>query len=147
MPHPSSSVWDHHIEDCAVCTSPDRDEPALLRCAVLTVLQHGVFMVEDDIPLAEILSDGGHCLRGLASSLGGDETTPVPKAEQWPWVDAELRLAVARAAGLDAVSTLDARIDGVLATAARRTPRRRGGPPRTRRRAVRPAARTSLPHP
>ncbi|MGW1669170.1 hypothetical protein [Streptomyces sp. NPDC002324] len=120
MPHPSSSVWDHHIEDCAVCTSPDRDEPALLRCAVLTVLQHGVFMVEDDIPLAEILSDGSHYLRDLASSLGGDETTPVPKAEQWPWVDAELRLAV----GLDAVSTLDARIDGVLATAARRTPRR-----------------------
>lgn len=79
-------------------------------------------MVEDGIPLAEILSDGGHYLRGLASSLGGDETTLVPKTEHWPWADAELRLAVARAAGLDAVSTLDARIDGVLATAARRTP-------------------------
>jgi hypothetical protein len=124
LPHPSSSVWDNHIEDCAVCTSPDRDEPTLLRCAVLTLLQHGVFMAEDDIPLPEILSDGGHYLRGLASSPGGDETTPVPKTEHWPWVDAELRLAVARAAGLDAVSTLDARIDGVLATAARRTPRR-----------------------
>lgn len=124
MPHPSSPVWDHHIEDCPVCTSPDRDEPTLLRCAVLTLLQHGVFMAEDDIPLPKILSDGGHYLRGLASSLGGDETTPVPKTEHWPWVDAELRLAVARAAGLDAVSTLDARIDGVLATAARKAPRR-----------------------
>lgn len=49
----------------------------------------------------------------------------MPKTEHWPWGDAELRLAVARAAGLNAISTLDARVDGVLATAARRTPRRR----------------------
>ncbi|MGW7044206.1 hypothetical protein ACWGDT_16150 [Streptomyces avermitilis] len=77
-------------------------------------------MAEGDIPLPEILGDGGDHLRGLASSLGGDETTPVPRTGHGPWIDAELRLSVARAAGLDAASALGARSDDFPSTVARR---------------------------
>ncbi|MER5547112.1 hypothetical protein ABT072_32775 [Streptomyces sp. NPDC002589] len=48
----------------------------------------------------------------------------MPATEHWAWLEAELRLVVARAAGLDAVSTLDPRINGVLTTAARLPERR-----------------------
>lgn len=53
-----------------------------------------------------------------------NEDTPAPAIEQWAWLEAELRLVVARAAGLDAVSTLDPRINGALASAARLPERR-----------------------
>ncbi|MDF3292411.1 hypothetical protein [Streptomyces silvisoli] len=121
MPHPTKPAWNCHNDACPVCTAPERDEMTLLRCAILTLLEHGRWMAADEIPLAEILSAGGDYLSGLAV---GDDDTPVPAVEHWAWLDAELRLAVARAAGLDAVSTLDPRIDSVLATAARRSWRR-----------------------
>ncbi|AJT62523.1 hypothetical protein T261_0834 [Streptomyces lydicus] len=106
-----------------MCASPVRDETTLLRCAVLTLLRHGCFMAADEIPLPEILSAAGDNLRRLAAPPFGDETDPVPTSDQWAWVEAEVRLAVARAAGLDAVSTLAPRIDRVLTKAARRSAR------------------------
>lgn len=91
-----------------------------MRCAILTLLEHGRWMASDNIPLREILSSASS---GYLTGFSGDDV-PAPAAEHWSWLDAELRLTVARAAGLDAVSTLDPRIDRVLATAARRTSRR-----------------------
>ncbi|MFD4786236.1 hypothetical protein ACFWN1_03995 [Streptomyces sp. NPDC058459] len=93
----------------------------MLRCAILTLLGQGRWMAGDHIPLPDVLSAGGDYLSRLAGTVG--DGTPVPPVEDWSWIDAELRLVVARAAGLDAVSTLDPRIDKVLATAARRSPR------------------------
>ncbi|MGW0711572.1 hypothetical protein ACWD4G_37425 [Streptomyces sp. NPDC002643] len=98
----------------------------LLRCAILTLLEHGRWMAQDEISLPDILSGGGHYLSRLRIGPLGqiDDDTPVPAIEQWAWLEAELRLVVARAAGLDAVSTLDPRIDDVLASAARLPERR-----------------------
>ncbi|MEU6355048.1 hypothetical protein ABZ896_38015 [Streptomyces sp. NPDC047072] len=90
----------------------------LMRCAIFTLLEHGRWMASNDIPLRDILSAGGKYLNGF-----GGGSVPTPAAKQWAWLEAELRLTVARAAGLVAVSTLDPRIDRVLATAARRTSR------------------------
>uniref|UniRef100_A0AAU2ABC5 Uncharacterized protein n=1 Tax=Streptomyces sp. NBC_00093 TaxID=2975649 RepID=A0AAU2ABC5_9ACTN len=120
MPRSTTPVWNCRNDACPICTAPERDEMTLMRCAILALLEHGRWMAADEIPLPEILSAGGDYL----SSLGGADV-PAPAAEHWAWLDAELRLTVARAAGLDAVSTLDPRIDRVLATAARRTSRRR----------------------
>ncbi|WP_158698056.1 hypothetical protein [Streptomyces sp. PVA_94-07] len=118
----TESAWTCDYDACPICTSPERDEMTVLRCALLTLLDQGRWMAGDDIPLPDFLSAGGDYLSRLRSAVGGG--FPVPTAEQWAWLDAELRLVVARAAGLDAVSTLDPRIDKVLATAARRTSRR-----------------------
>ncbi|MFJ9211494.1 hypothetical protein [Streptomyces sp. NPDC102264] len=122
MPRSTTPVW--HCDDnaCPICTAPERDERAPLRCAILTLLEHGRWMACDEIPLPDILSAGGDYLSRLRDTVG--DGTPVPAVEHRAWLDAELRLAVARAAGLDAVSTLDPRIDKVLTTAARRTSRR-----------------------
>ncbi|MEU6148059.1 hypothetical protein ABZ848_47960 [Streptomyces sp. NPDC047081] len=119
MPRSTMPAWNCHNDACPICTAPERDEMTLMRCAILTLLEHGRWMAADDIPLRDILSAGGNYLNGF-----GGVDVPAPAAEQWAWLVAELRLAVARAAGLDAVSTLDPRIDRVLATAARRTSRR-----------------------
>ncbi|MDG5808483.1 hypothetical protein P9869_38720 [Streptomyces ossamyceticus] len=94
----------------------------LLRCAIVTLLEHGRWMASDEIPLTEILSGASDYLARFAGP--GSDDTPVPLAGERAWVDAELRLAVARAAGLDAVSTLDPRIDSTLATEASRCWRR-----------------------
>ncbi|MGW7082255.1 hypothetical protein ACWGH2_01985 [Streptomyces sp. NPDC054871] len=93
----------------------------LLHCAIRTLLEHGRWMAQDEISLPDILSAGGQYLSRLRIGPLGqiDDDTPVPASNQWAWLEAELRLVVARAAGLDAVSTLDPRIDGVLASAAR----------------------------
>ncbi|WP_405591641.1 hypothetical protein [Streptomyces sp. NBC_01092] len=120
MPRTTSPTWNCHQDECAACTSSSRDDMTLLRCALLFLLEQGRWMATDDIPLPQILSGGGDYLNRLAGPEG-DDTVPVPPVEQWPWVDAELRLAVARAAGLDAVSALDPRIKKVLAKAARRS--------------------------
>ncbi|MEV5678943.1 hypothetical protein [Streptomyces sp. NPDC052179] len=122
MPRSTTPAW--HCDDnaCSICIAPERDERTLLRCAVLTLLEHSRWMACDEIPLSDILSAGGNYLSRLSDTAG--DGTPVPAVEHWAWFDAELRLVVARAAGLDAVSTLDPRIDKVLATAARRTSRR-----------------------
>ncbi|MFI6289335.1 hypothetical protein ACIBCM_32100 [Streptomyces sp. NPDC051018] len=116
MPFTHPAVWDDHIADCPLCTSPDRDEQALLRCTVHTLLTHGAFRTADDIPFAEITVGGDDYLRSLANSPGGDCATPVPDPRQGTQVDAEVRLALARAAGLDPAGTLDPRIDRVPAT-------------------------------
>ncbi|PKV84314.1 hypothetical protein BX283_1830 [Streptomyces sp. TLI_146] len=92
----------------------------LLRCSLLVLLEHGRWMASDDIPLPQILSAGGDYLNHLGGP-DGDADVPVPPPEQWAWIEAEMRLAVARAAGLDAVSALDPRIKKVLAKAARRS--------------------------
>ena len=73
-------------------------------------------MVGDDIHLPEILSGGGRYLSRFKDTV--TDGVPKPAPEHWAWLEAELRLIVARAAGLDAVSTLDSRIDDVLAAAA-----------------------------
>ncbi|MCZ4509772.1 hypothetical protein O3Q52_16530 [Streptomyces sp. ActVer] len=122
MPHSTSSAWTCGNDACSICTAPERDEMTVLRCAILTLLEQGRWMAGDDIPLPEILSAGGDYLRRLQGAW--DDGTPVPAAEHWAWLEAELRLVVARAAGLDAISTLDPRIDKVLATAARLPERR-----------------------
>ncbi|MFF0201929.1 hypothetical protein [Streptomyces sp. NPDC005017] len=122
MPHLSTASWDCHNWSCGICTSPHRDELTLLRCAIVTLLEHGRWMAADEIPLSEILTGASDYLVGLAGPR--DDDTPVPAANHRAWVDAELRLAVARAAGLDAVSTLDPRIDSVLTAAASRSWRR-----------------------
>lgn len=121
---PRSSTPAGHCDDnaCPICTAPERGKRALLRCAVLTLLEHSRWMACDEIPLPDILSASGNYLSRLGDTVG--EGTPVPAVEHWAWLDAELRMVVARAAGLDAVSTLDPRIDKVLATAARCTSRR-----------------------
>ncbi|NEB01975.1 hypothetical protein [Streptomyces sp. SID13726] len=119
MPRPTVPAWNCHNDVCPICTAPQRDEKTLLRCAILTLLEHGRWMASDDIPLRDVLSAGGKYLSGFT-----DPDVPAPAAEHWSWLEAELRLAVARAAGLDAVSTLDPRIDRLLASAARRTSRR-----------------------
>ncbi len=121
-PDPSSSSWDCHNWSCQICTSPHHDEMTVLRCAIVTLLEHGRWMASDEIPLPEILGGASEYLARLAGP--GDDNTPVPSADQRAWVDAELRLAVARAAGLDAVSTLDPRIDSTLATEASRCSQR-----------------------
>ncbi|MEV4973586.1 hypothetical protein [Streptomyces scopuliridis] len=126
MPRSTTPAWDCHNWSCPICTAPERDEMALLRCAILTLLEHGRWMAQDEISLPDILSACGHYLSRLRIGPLGqiDDDTPVPAIEQWAWLEAELRLVVARAAGLDAVSTLDPRIDGVLASAARLPERR-----------------------
>ncbi|MEU8784835.1 hypothetical protein [Streptomyces sp. NPDC048637] len=121
MPRPAAPAWNCRNDACPICAAPGRDEMTLLRCALLTLLEHGRWMAADEIPLPEVLSAGGDYLSRLAV---GDAATPVPAPEHWPWLEAELRLTVARAAGLDAVSTLDPGINTTLATAARRTWRR-----------------------
>ncbi|MFJ1897215.1 MULTISPECIES: hypothetical protein [unclassified Streptomyces] len=122
MPRSTESAWTCYFDACPICTSPERDEMTVLRCAIRTLLDQGRWMAGDDIPLPDILSAGGDYLSRLRGVDDGG--IPVPTAEQWAWLEAELRLVVARAAGLDAVSTLDPRIDKVLASAARRTSRR-----------------------
>ncbi|MEU6990602.1 hypothetical protein ABZ953_08105 [Streptomyces sp. NPDC046465] len=121
MPRSTAPAWTCGNNACPICTAPERDERTMLRCAILTLLEHGRWMACDEIPLPDILSVGGDYLSRFKGGLCGD--TPMPVAEHWAWLDAELRLLVARAAGLDAVSTLDPRIDKILATAARRTTR------------------------
>lgn len=121
MPDPDPSSWDCHNWSCQICTSPHRDEMTVLRCAIVTLLEHGRWMASDEIPLPKILGGASDYLARLA---GPGDDTPVPSADQRAWVDAELRLAVARAAGLDAVSTLDPRIDSTLATEASRCSQR-----------------------
>ncbi|MEU5148805.1 MULTISPECIES: hypothetical protein [Streptomyces] len=118
MPSTSASAWADHISDCPFCISGARDEMTTLRCAVATVLQHGTFMACDDIPLMEIVTNAGDYLCGLASSPGGDQATPVPPATRWDWLDAEVRRAVALAAGAEPASALDPCIDDALAQAA-----------------------------
>jgi hypothetical protein len=121
MPRSTTPAWDCHNWSCPICTAPGRDEMTLLRCAILTLLEHGRWMAQDEISLPDILSGCGRYLSQLRIGPLGqiDDDTPVPAIEQWAWLQAELRLVVARAAGLDAASTLDPRIDGVLASAAR----------------------------
>ncbi|MFF0448023.1 hypothetical protein ACFYT4_16710 [Streptomyces sp. NPDC004609] len=75
-------------------------------------------MTHDEIPLMEIISDGADYLRGLTASPGGDRTIPVPDARHTAWMDAEVRLALARAAGLPPAGALDLRIDRILTDAA-----------------------------
>ncbi|MHC0433834.1 hypothetical protein ACX6XY_27240 [Streptomyces sp. O3] len=116
MPRSTSSACTCNYDPYPDCTAPEHDEMSALRCAILTLLDQGRWMVGDDIPLPEILSGGGDYLRRLRGTGDG---IPVPALEHWAWLEAELRLVVARAAGLDAVSTLDPRIDVVLAEAAR----------------------------
>ncbi|MBO3674007.1 hypothetical protein [Streptomyces sp. NEAU-YJ-81] len=116
------SAWTCIDDACPICTAPERDEMSLLRCAILTLLEHGRWMAGDDIPLPDILSAGGDYLNRLRGAT--DDGIPVPTTEHWAWLEAELRLVVARAAGLNAVSTLDPRIDDVLTTAARLPERR-----------------------
>ncbi|MGW3692348.1 hypothetical protein ACWD6U_00455 [Streptomyces sp. NPDC005149] len=120
MPRPNPRIWNCRQDDCAACTSSIRDDMTLLRCSLLFLLEQGRWMASDDIPLPEVLSAGGDYLDRMAHPHG-DGTVPVPPAEQWAWIEAELRLAVARAAGLDATSALDPRIKPVLAKAARRS--------------------------
>ncbi|WP_382465430.1 hypothetical protein ACFIN9_18050 [Streptomyces noursei] len=117
MPRSTVSAWTCDYDACPICTAPERDEMSMLRCAVLTLLEQGRWMACDEIPLPEILSAGGDYLSRLRGAVG--DGIPMPAAEHWAWLKAELRLAVARAAGLDAVSTLDPRIGDVLTTAAR----------------------------
>ncbi|MYX71330.1 hypothetical protein [Streptomyces sp. SID3915] len=126
MPRSTKPAWDCHNWSCPICTAPERDEMTLLRCAILTLLEHGRWMAQDEISLPDILSACGHYLSRLrVGPLGQiNEDTPVPAIEHWAWLEAELRLVVARAAGLDAVSTLDPRINGALASAARLPERR-----------------------
>ncbi|WP_380791279.1 hypothetical protein ACFE3N_15440 [Streptomyces albidoflavus] len=121
MPRSTSSACTCNYDAYPICTAPEHDEMSVLRCAILTLLDQGRWMASDDIPLPDILSAGGDYLSRLRGTGDG---IPVPAVEQWAWLEAELRLVVARAAGLDAVSTLDPRIDGVLATAARLPERR-----------------------
>ncbi|MFF3556152.1 hypothetical protein ACFYXL_22420 [Streptomyces tsukubensis] len=118
MPFTDPSAWDDHLDECPLCQSADRDDPALLRCAVHTLLQDGVFMTHNEIPLVEIVSRGTDYLRDLAASPGGDHTTPVPDARLAAWMDAEVRLALARAAGLPPAGALDPRIGRILTDAA-----------------------------
>ncbi|MFE9566949.1 hypothetical protein ACFYMW_00410 [Streptomyces sp. NPDC006692] len=122
MPRSTVSAWTCNDPACPICTAPERDEMSVLRCALLTLLDQGRWMASDDIPLPDILSAGGDYLSRLRGAVG--DATPVPAAEHWAWLEAEIRLAVARAAGLNAVSTLDPRIDDVLTTAARLPERR-----------------------
>ena len=121
MPCSTTPAWHCDFDACPICTAPERDEMTLLRCAILTLLEHGRWMAQDEISLPDILSSCGHYLSRLRIGPLGqiDDDTPVPAIEQWAWLEAELRLVVARAAGLDAVSTLDPRIDDTLTTAAR----------------------------
>ncbi|WP_282703400.1 hypothetical protein [Streptomyces sp. CC219B] len=121
MPRSTTPAWHCDFDACPICTAPERDEMTLLRCAILTLLEQGRWMAGDEIPLPDILSAGGDYLSRLRDAVG--DGIPVPAVEHWAWLDAELRLVVACAAGLDAVSTLDPRIDKVLATAARHTSR------------------------
>ncbi|MEV7197157.1 hypothetical protein AB0N81_35925 [Streptomyces sp. NPDC093510] len=121
MPRSTAPAWHCYYDVCPICTAPERGEMTLLHCAILTLLEQGRWMAGDEIPLPEILSAGGDYLSRLRDAVG--DGIPVPAVEHWSWLVAELRLAVARAAGLDAVSTLDPRIDQVLTTAARRTSR------------------------
>ncbi|WP_434591972.1 hypothetical protein [Streptomyces sp. A5-4] len=125
MPRSTAPAWTCSFDACPICNSPERDDMSELRCAILALLEQGRWMACDEIPLPDILSAGGDYLsRLMVGPLGQiDDGTPVPPIEDWSWLDAELRLVVARAAGLDAVSTLDPRINKVLATAARRTSR------------------------
>ncbi|MFE7627448.1 hypothetical protein [Streptomyces sp. NPDC057509] len=126
MPRSTTPAWDCNYWSCPICTAPERDEMTLLRCAILTLLEHGRWMAQDEISLPDILSASGHYLSRLRIGPLGqiNEDTPVPAIEHWAWLEAELRLVVARAAGLDAVSTLDPRINGALASAARLPERR-----------------------
>ncbi|MET9849733.1 hypothetical protein [Streptomyces ossamyceticus] len=117
MPRSTVSAWTCNDDACPICTAPERDEMSMLRCAILTLLDQGRWMASDDIPLPDILSVGGEYLSRLKGGVG--DGIPVPATEHWAWLEAELRLVVARAAGLDAVSTLDPRIDDTLTTAAR----------------------------
>ncbi|WP_128375309.1 hypothetical protein [Streptomyces cavernae] len=121
MPRSTVSAWTCDYDACPICTAPERDEMSMLRCAILTLLDQGRWMAGDDIPLPDILSAGGDYLNRLR---GAGDGIPVPATEHWAWLEAELRLVVARAAGLDAVSTLDPRIDDALTTAARLPERR-----------------------
>ncbi len=116
MPRSTVSACTCNYDAYPSCTAPEHDEMSVLRCAILTLLDQGRWMAGDDIPLPDILSAGGDYLSRLR---GTGDRIPVPAAEHWPWLEAELRLVLARAAGLDAVSTLDPRIDGVLTEAAR----------------------------
>lgn len=122
MPRSTVSAWTCDYDACPICTAPERDEMSMLRCAILTLLDQGRWMAGDDIPLPDILSAGGEYLSRLKGGVG--DGIPVPATEHWAWLEAELRLVVARAAGLDAVSTLDPRIDDTLTTAARLPERR-----------------------
>lgn len=126
MPRSTTPAWDCNNWSCLICTAPGRDEMTLLRCAILTLLGQGRWMAQDEISLPDILSAGGRYLSRLRIGPLGqiNEDTPVPAIEHWAWLEAELRLVVARAAGLDAVSTLDPRINGALASAARLPERR-----------------------
>ncbi|MEU8972575.1 hypothetical protein AB0D11_25430 [Streptomyces monashensis] len=116
MPRFAASDWTCDNNACQICTAPERDEMTMLRCAILWLLEHGRWMVQDEISLPDILSAGDHYLSRLKGT--SDDGVPAPAAEHWAWLEAELRLTVARAAGLDAVSTFDTRIDSVLASAA-----------------------------
>ncbi|MCX4675562.1 hypothetical protein OG413_09610 [Streptomyces sp. NBC_01433] len=116
MPRSTVSAWTCGDGSCPICTAPERDDMTVLRCAILTLLEHGRWMVGDDIPLPDILSAGGRYLSRFKDAVA--DGAPKPAPEHWAWLEAELRLVVARAAGLDAVSTLDPRIDDVLAEAA-----------------------------
>ncbi|MFD3561914.1 hypothetical protein ACFWVU_19830 [Streptomyces sp. NPDC058686] len=116
MPRSTASAWTCADNACPICTAPERDEMTMLRCAILWLLEHGRWMAQDEISLPDILSAGGHYLSRLKNTSA--DGTPAPAAEHWAWLEAELRLTVARAAGLDAVSTFDTRIDSVLTSAA-----------------------------
>ncbi|MFB8352961.1 hypothetical protein [Streptomyces niveus] len=119
LPH---EAWSRHFQDCATCFPDGPGELPLLREAVRTLLEHGCYMAGDDIPLDQILTGGGQYLRGLAGPPGGADSDDVPNPHpaQWSWVEAEVRLALARATGLDAHGTLDPRIPAVLGALAQR---------------------------
>lgn len=120
LPH---EAWSRHFQDCPTCFPDGPGELPLLREAVRTLLEHGCYMAFDEIPLDQILTGGGQYLRGLAGPPGGHDSDDVPNPHpaHWSRVEAEVRLALARAAGLDAHGTLDPRIPAVLGELAQRS--------------------------
>ncbi|MEV8426432.1 hypothetical protein [Streptomyces niveus] len=116
-------AWSRHFQGCPMCFLDGPGDLPLLRESVRTLLEHGCYMAGDDIPLDQILTGGGEYLRGLAGSPGGHDSDgiPNPRFAHWSWVEAEVRLAVARAAGLDAHGTLDPRVPAVLGQLAHRS--------------------------
>ena len=81
IPRSTTPAWNCDDHACRICTAPERDDMTLMRCAILTLLEHGRWMASDDIPLRDILSAGGKYL--TASAAVASQRPPPSSGPGW----------------------------------------------------------------